>query len=48
MRLTISVLYGVLFQSMNPIIHVSSVKEKFGIRELQRQMISMTGLLMSK
>lgn len=33
---------------MNPIIHVSSTKENFGIRELQRQMIAMTGLLMSR
>lgn len=32
---------------MNPIIHVSSTKENFGIKELQRQMVSMTGLLLS-
>ncbi|RLN47709.1 hypothetical protein BBJ29_000585 [Phytophthora kernoviae] len=30
---------------MNPIIQVTSVKENFGVRELQRQLISMTGLL---
>jgi hypothetical protein len=32
-------------QSMNPIIQVSSVKEVFGIKELQRQLVSMTELL---
>ncbi|KAL3667563.1 hypothetical protein V7S43_007117 [Phytophthora oleae] len=31
--------------SMNPIIQVSSVKENFGIKELQRQLVSMTELL---
>ncbi|KAG7398043.1 GTP-binding protein [Phytophthora boehmeriae] len=30
---------------MNPIIQVTSVKENFGVRELQRQLVSMTGLL---
>ncbi|KAG2784915.1 hypothetical protein JG687_00009496 [Phytophthora cactorum] len=33
--------------SMNPIIQVTSVKEGFGIKELQRQLVSMTGLLTS-
>ncbi|ETM02085.1 ribosome biogenesis GTP-binding protein YsxC, partial [Phytophthora nicotianae] len=33
--------------SMNPIIQVTSVKEGFGIKELQRQLVSMTGLLAS-
>ncbi|CAH0474342.1 unnamed protein product [Peronospora belbahrii] len=31
--------------SMNPVIQVTSVKERFGIKELQRQLVSMTGLL---
>ncbi|KAE9042067.1 hypothetical protein PR003_g4158 [Phytophthora rubi] len=31
--------------SMNPIIQVCSVKESFGVKELQRQLVSMTGLL---
>lgn len=31
--------------SMNPVIQVTSVKENFGVRELQRQLVSMTGLL---
>ncbi|TDH66649.1 hypothetical protein CCR75_008395 [Bremia lactucae] len=34
--------------SMNPVIQVTSVKENFGIKELQRQLISMTGLLIQK
>ncbi|CAI5710708.1 unnamed protein product [Hyaloperonospora brassicae] len=33
--------------SMNPIIQVTSVKEGLGIKELQRQLVSMTGLLTS-
>ncbi|CAI5725216.1 unnamed protein product [Peronospora destructor] len=33
--------------SMNPIIQATSVKEGFGIKELQRQLVSMTGLLAS-
>lgn len=32
--------------SMNPIIQVTSVKENVGIKELQRQLVSMTGLLL--
>ncbi|GMF21061.1 unnamed protein product [Phytophthora lilii] len=32
-------------QSMNPIIQVCSVKENFGVKELQRQLVSMTELL---
>ncbi|KAG7383980.1 GTP-binding protein [Phytophthora pseudosyringae] len=31
--------------SMNPIIQVTSVKEGFGIKELQRQLVGMTGLV---
>lgn len=33
---------------MNPIIHVTSTKENFGVKELQRQIVSMAGLLMTK
>lgn len=30
---------------MNPVVHVTSTKENFGVRELQRQIFSLSGLL---
>lgn len=34
-------------QNMNPVVHVTSTKENFGVRELQRQIASLSGLLVS-
>ncbi|DAZ92909.1 TPA: hypothetical protein N0F65_011314 [Lagenidium giganteum] len=34
--------------NMNPVIHVTSTKENFGVKELQRQIVSMCGLVSNR